>query len=451
MYPAPFLMEGVIMAFTDNQKLYAYYVIATVESGCNYASVNMNDPITLGILQWYGMNAYKNVLKPMKTDATDAFELLSDRLKELAGDEGRTWDGWTQVFLNQTDATSFSNAAKLESCRAVQDKSAYSYMFGDGEGGTYGQLKGWGANPDMIQSMVFWMAICHQRPLSASQGLGQIGGNASVEQIHTFCLSNSILSVYRNRYNKVYELLRDWDGVSAPPDFGASDDFVPGGDISDNVDNTRSQISYIQQVGDSLVVHGDMDRTSTLICYKTAGNIWIPQSGTNVAPPGGGGGDTVPPAAEDDPKDFPAMRQLWYDNKEKWYYSQGPNRLNPPSSGYSDCSACIYWAANAATNNKYSWMGTWTGAMLDNTKTVWDGPGSSEIPLNVLRPGDLILMQYSGHGGRSTQHVEWYMGKGVVWGAGSSPLPHHTTDDVTHLLQIFTPKVNHCWINRFLD
>ena len=41
----------------SNQSMYAMYVIGTVESNCNWASVNYNDPITLGMMQWYGNRA----------------------------------------------------------------------------------------------------------------------------------------------------------------------------------------------------------------------------------------------------------------------------------------------------------------------------------------------------------------------------------------------------------
>lgn len=39
------------MAFTQAQKMYAYYTISTVETHCNYALTNQSDAITLGIMQ----------------------------------------------------------------------------------------------------------------------------------------------------------------------------------------------------------------------------------------------------------------------------------------------------------------------------------------------------------------------------------------------------------------
>lgn len=434
------------MALTDNQKAFAYYVIATVESNCNYAAVNQTDPITLGILQWYGQNAYNSVLAPMKTDAPDAFALLSQRLQDLTNGGAQTWGYWENIYTHNDDADSFVKAAQLESCRAVQDRSAYSYLFGDGEGGTYGQVTGWGGG-DNVKTIIYLQAICHQRPASANSCIAQLGANASIASLRDWCLSNSILGSYRNRYNTVYDLLNNWDGESAPPDFGSSD-FVPSNDPSSSIeDNTlQSTVGYIEQVGDGLIIHGKMSTTENLLCRKTNRGIWLPVQGTIPGNPGGGKpGSGYAPASPNDPADFPPMRQLWYDNEEKWGYAQAAGRLDPPSSGYSDCSACVYWAANAASNNKYSWIGTWTGAMLHNVPIVWEGSGA--IPMELMRPGDIILMDR--HGDGVPDHVEWYFGNNITWGAGSAPLPHFTTDNTSTILAQWGWA--YAWIGRFLD
>ena len=36
---------------------YAMYVIGEVESNWNWTAVNYNDPITIGMMQWYGTRA----------------------------------------------------------------------------------------------------------------------------------------------------------------------------------------------------------------------------------------------------------------------------------------------------------------------------------------------------------------------------------------------------------
>lgn len=439
------------MALTGNQMQFAYYVIATVESGCNYGAVNQSDAITLGIIQFYGQHAYE-LLTAVQSEAPDAYALLSSRLRGLVDGGAQTWDYWTNVYLQNDDASSWVASAQLASNKAAQDHFSLGYLFGsDGNGGSYGTLRGWGLGDDP-KTAIFYLAMYHQRPASASACMGQLGGSASIDSLYLWTLSNSILNSYKNRYQTVRDLLAQWDGTSAPPDFGTVDPTLPN-DPSGSIEagDLQSTLAYVQAWGDDLIAFGDMSTTERLLLRNTGRGIWIPVDGTVPENPGGGspsGGD-MPPASPDDPADFPAMRQLWYDHANEWSYSQGAGRLDPPTSGYSDCSACIYWAANAATNGKYANMGTWTGAMLQNghlVRALTSATGFT-IDLSWLRPGDLLIMDYNGDS--STDHVDWYMGGTTVWGAGSAPLPHHVTDDVEHYYE--TRGIRQLWIVRFLD
>lgn len=438
------------MALSDAQKMFCLYVIGTVETGCDYGGVNQRDAITLGITQWYGQNAWR-LLDKVRTDAPDSYELLSDRLKSLTEGGAQSWSWWTNVFLLDNDAQSWVNAAALDSNHVVQEQLFFSDEFGDG--GAYDKLKGWGLGDDP-KIAIYYLSLYHQRPASASDCMGSIGGNPSLETIRDWCLSTRPMASYPNRYNKVYQLLKDWDGESAPPDFGQTGTVVPGGDDPTpgiNASDLQSQISYIQIVGNQLCVFGKMDRTNKLLCRPTGKGIWIPCGGSNIQNPAGGSSDpsggTVPPASADDPADFPAMRQLWIDNENKWSYGQGGGRLNPEVSGYSDCSAMIYWAQHKATNGKYDWIGTYGGAMDANCTHVYTCPtGDWRLPLDQLRPGDIISFNYKAGGG----HVEWYFGNGVLWGAGMAPLPHHTTDNV-ETFYVNRTDIKEMWVLRFLE
>lgn len=437
------------MAFTQAQKMYAYYVIATVETHCNYALTNQSDAITLGIMQWYGVRAYR-LMARMKTEASDAYEKLSSRLKTLVdGGEGQNWNG---IYLQNDDRTSWAAAAALDSCKKVQDDIAVEDIQG-----YIDQFNGYGGSDSNVKTYIMWMSAWHQGPRYAQQCMQSVGVNASLDSAHNAILSNAVLGRYSNRYNTVYDLLNNWDGTSEPPDFGqvggsgsASTD--PGSSIEK--DTLQSQVGYVEVWGDSIVIHGKVTESEKLICYNTGKGIWLPKGGTVTDNPGGGNagaGGSVAPTDQNDPADFPAARQLWYDNNSKWNYSQGPGRLNPESSGYSDCSACIYWAVNKATNNKYSWIGTWTGAMQSACHLIRQGTSANlHIDRNEIRPGDIILIDYGGDG--VSDHVDWYMGNGVVWGAGSAPLPKKISDNVDdYLSSYYGGSVAIYWIMRFFD
>lgn len=428
------------MPFTQEQKMFAYYTIATVETNCNYALTNQSDAITLGILQWYGVRAYR-LMAAMKTNAQDAFAKLSNRLQSLtnAGES----QNWNSIYLQNDDRESWAAAAALDSCKKVQDDTAIS----DVEG-YIGQFNSFGGSDSNVKTYIMWMTAWHQGPRYAQQCMQSVGVNASLDSSYRSILSNSVLGRYSNRYTTVYNLLKNWDGTSNPPDFGqvggsGGSGTDPGGSIAG--DTLQNQISYIQMRGDSLVIVGKVSKSEKLICYNTGKGIWVPSHGTVTDNPGAGG------SGAGDPADFAAMKKLWQDNANKWNYSQGPGRLNPESSGYSDCSACIYWAANKATDNKYNWIGTWTGAMQKNCKLVRHGTNADlKISTDEIRPGDLILIDYGGDG--QSDHVDWYFGNGEVWGAGSAPLPKQISTDVTNYLNTYYggQLVNY-WIMRFLD
>lgn len=441
------------MAFTDNQKMFAYYVIAAVESDFDYGCCNTADAITVGIAQWWGYHA-KRLMKKMQTEAPDAFALLSKNNQSMA--DKMSDDDWTRYFLTTTDVAGWQAAAKLDSCKKCQDELFIADAFGpgamsNGDANYTDALAQWGVSDSDVKTWIYWMSIYHQTPARCLRGLQSIG-QSDIDSIFRWTQSDAVLSLYYNREKEVYDLLNGWDGESAPPDFGQVIDTPSIGDPGCAIEGSslQDQISYVECAGNDLIIHGKAMRTDKLLCHNTGRGIWLPWSGTNTPNPGGGStaeGD-APAASPDDPADFPAMRQLWYDNENKWQYSQGAGRLDPPSSGYSDCGGCIYWAANAATNNKYSWIGSWTMAMRDNMHHVYETT-DGYIPLDVLRPGDVIILDYNDDG--RTDHVDWYFGNGVVWGAGNAPLPHKMGDDVTTLYQNYWTKVSRLWVCRFLD
>lgn len=144
-------------------------------------------------------------------------------------------------------------------------------------------------------------------------------------------------------------------------------------------------------------------------------------------------------------KDFQKMFKLWRDNEKKWRYGQGGGRLNPPSSGYSDCSACIWWAIHSVRPDIAKHVGAWTGAMATSGKEIARGTASTPIDTSKLKPGDIVLVEwkhvnYAFNDGSS--HVEWYVGNNTLWGAGYGPLPHKSGNIHTYL------KRAGCWMVR---
>ena len=403
------------MAWTSAQQQYCEYVICTVESGCDYAAVNMNDPITLGIGQFYAYNAAA-LMERLRDEAAESYAKLSSRLQDAVSNHPSTTDAtwWTGFYLYNDDADSWVASAQDAENHAVQDEFFMNWVFG--AGGAFDTLANWGMTTDNVKQTIFMLSVYHQAPASANQILANIGGGRSLDDYLNATLNTWPVSGYSNRYNRVYNLLNEWDGTSNPPDFGQSD-YAPGNNPNTNGQESSS-IGRIEQVGNDLMVYGVMGTGMRLLCRNTGNGVWVPvRNATAPNYPGTGGGSSTGGGSEE----FLAMKALWESVENQFQYAQAAGRLEPDVSGFTDCSACIWWAANKVTNNKYEWLGTSTYTMRTTATKVCDG-----IQRDLMKPGDLILMYTNGGG----EHVGWYWGDGVAWGAGSAPCPHVEADPV---------------------
>lgn len=411
------------MAWTENQRYFAEYAIASVESDCDYAACYMVDPITIGITQWYAYNACR-LLRRIKNELPASYDMLSSRLKDAVTQHGEEDTGfWTSFYLRNADAQSWKDAVQIQGNTALQDQQFMDDAFND-EGCYYNTLERWGINMGNVRPGIMWMAQYHQSPASTLRVLGQIGGDRTLEDVRDGMLNDRVFNQYSNRINELYDILSAWDSESPPPDFGQSSTEVSQDPTYGSV---QRDVKFIRSMNNQdLMVFGNMNTGDRLLCHYNGNGLWLPVRNGNApnAPSGSSKG-------EGDPADFPAMRAIWEQFERQFDYGQGPGRLNPENSGYSDCSACIWWAANKATNNKYTWLGTTTATMVTSTDFI-EGAVNADKSINAdrLQPGDLIIMGF----GSSTSHVDWYFGNGVVWSAGSAPLPHHRSDNVSNYL-----------------
>lgn len=426
--------------WTGNQKSYGEYVVASVETNLDYGGTYLVDAITIGITQWWAYHACR-LLEKLRDELPDNYAKVSQRIRDAVAAHPHTDEGfWEEFYMTNDDSDSWKTAAQDKDNHTKQDELWDADAYGNG--GYTDKLSRWGVNVDNVKSCIFYLSIYHQSPKSCLEIIRNIGGDRSIEDIRSAALNHYVVGKYKNRQNTVYDLLNKWDGTSAPPDFGQG---TPGS-TPQNPDTgsgqVQSSVAYVQKVNDNLIIYGAQGTGNQLLCYYNGNGLWYPvrnASAPNYPSTGGGsGGGGTPPSGE-----FASMQRLWTDNEKKWDYSQAAGRLNPPQSGYSDCSACIWWAANAATNNKYSWLGTSTYTMLTTATSIFKN-SSGSLDVSKMQPGDLIIVEWKS----GVQHVDWYWGNNEVWGAGSSPLPHRVTQSgaATYL----EGRVN--WVNvmRFL-
>ena len=414
---------------------YAMYVIGEVESNWNWTAVNYNDPITIGMMQWYGTRAAA-LLNRIKNEMPTAYGQLASSLRSdiESHDAGSTW--WTSRYLNRDEGNSIITVFQDEENHVIQENQAIA----DFEG-YITTLENWGMSQSYPKPLIFAMSMYHQSPASAGQVIATAGGSADLDRIYGVCMNHGVLGQYRNRYNTVYQRLKDWDGESNPPDFGQSGDVdtTPGGN-KPGIDTEASKLGYIIQNGDTLILYGKDEYEKGVIFYPASGQVWINgynANGTDIGGGNEGGGSESGSEAQN------AICELYRSWLDRFAYSQGAGRLDPISSGYGDCSSTVWFAYQQVAGID---VGTWTGAMAGKGTKIASGYSGDNLPIEDMEPADLVLIMWNGWNG-SFDHVELYMGNNELWGHGGPDYgPDQTTTDARNY-----PRYMYYWeVRRYL-
>lgn len=411
------------------------YVIGEVESNWNWTAVNYNDPITIGMMQWYGTRAAA-LLNRIKNEMPTAYGQLAASLRSdiESHDAGSAW--WTSRYLNRDEGNSIITVFQDEENHVIQENQAIA----DFEG-YITTLENWGMSQSYPKPLIFAMSMYHQSPASAGQVIATAGGSADLDRIYTVCMNHGVLGQYRNRYNTVYQRLKDWDGESNPPDFGQSGDVdtTPGGNET-GIDTEASKLGYIIQNGDTLILYGKDEYEKGVIFYPASGQVWINgynANGTDIGGGNEGGGSESGSKAQN------AICELYRSWLDRFAYSQGAGRLDPISSGYGDCSSTVWFAYQQVAGID---VGTWTGAMAGKGTKIASGYSGDNLPIEDMEPADLVLIMWNGWNG-SFDHVELYMGNNELWGHGGPDYgPDQTTTDARNY-----PRYMYYWeVRRYL-
>lgn len=414
---------------------YAMYVIGEVESNWNWTAVNYNDPITIGMMQWYGTRAAA-LLNRVKNEMPTAYGQLAASLRSdiESHDAGSAW--WTSRYLNRDEGNSIISVFQEKENHVIQENQAIV----DFEG-YITTLENWGMSQSYPKPLIFAMSMYHQSPASAGQVIATAGGSADLDRIYTVCMNHGVLGQYRNRYNTVYQRLKDWDGESNPPDFGQSGDVdtKPGGN-NPGISTEASKLGYIIQNGDTLILYGKDEYEKGVIFYPASGQVWINgynANGTDIGGGNEGGGSESGSEAQN------AVCELYRSWLDRFAYSQGAGRLDPISSGYGDCSSTVWFAYQQVAGID---VGTWTGAMAGKGTKIASGYSGDNLPIEDMEPADLVLIMWNGWNG-SFDHVELYMGNNELWGHGGPDYgPDQTTTDARNY-----PRYMYYWeVRRYL-
>lgn len=403
----------------DNRTIsyYAMYVIGEVESNWDWTGVNYNDPITIGMMQWYGTRA-AGLLERVKNEMPGAYTELAQSLRNDMDAHPAYENWWTTKYLTQNEGNSIIAVFSQPENHIIQENQAIADFEGYIE-----LLSSWGMSTANPKPLVFAMSMYHQSPRQCGYVISSAGANADLDRLYSTCLNDGVLGVYRNRYTTVYNRLKAWDGESMPPDFGqVGTNPSEGGNEKPITGQSENEVGWIIGNGENLVLYGDNDKYRKGVLFARAGaDRWIPAVNKSGAPIDGGhtGGGTS--ASGQAVVDWMAQYM------GQWSYGLGaPGRLTPQDSRVTDCSGAVwaaYWFAAGVE------LGDYTGTQCQNGVEIWRGYGWAGCPWDSMKPGDLVLMSRDDNGftfpAGSASHIELYTGEGSnTLGCGTTPCPH---------------------------
>lgn len=384
----------------SNQSMYAMYVIGKVESGNSWTAVNYNDPITLGMMQWYGGRAYGLLDKGRDGDPVGWARFKRDA-PTLAGQVEANAIAWTGRYLTRAEGNAFITwAARTEFHKVEQDLWESDYASYSATCDNYGFPAG------NVRERIFFMSMYHQSPQRALVVLGNVSTTGSLELFHTTALNDSVLGRYPSRYDTVYRLLSSWDGSSAPPDFGQSGsiDVTPGGN-NPAIESKPKTTRWIHMQGDDMYLH---DGGKVSVFHHATAQNWLEsvQKGSEISGGQTEGGSSGGSATSDQRKVY----DLYLSWRGRFAYSQAGGRLDPLHTGYGDCSSTIWRAYQDALGID---VGTWTGAMKGKGRRIYASGGTSvDEALKNAQTGDLLLLCW-GYDYVNYDHVEMVTGDGT--------------------------------------
>ncbi len=440
--------------FSDNQKLYAMYLLGSWESSCTWDSTSFDavwsagDAKSIGLMHWTYSSAVR-LCATMQERAAAQWAMLPQSWRDIA------------VSGGDFETADFGYSAIDQWCASVRDNYDLArqhqtwYWVDSDEPESFAEhVRGLesdlGPMPDAsattIKNMIFYMRLRHNMGGYVAEVFNGAGGwAASLESVRDMALYEYSLfrdyDIYgqgwANATNDIYDQLSGWDGESAPPDFGQilgydrSPSAGSGGGPAqaqgegtaathpETPDLTGSRERYIIQRGDNLILYTTEGRMQF---YKTPGGVWIPRkkaasvsaSGNiPVAAPGKDPADPTPPTPPETPPGVglpgaDKMLEWCRANQGAWWYKQGTD-CTLETGGPCDCSGFVsrmlwgfapeIWERIGGGSFQFSTSQLW-GACADIVVRPTGDPPD-------LREGDLFFENNQAY---ANEVVSWYDG-----------------------------------------
>jgi len=253
------------MTYDDTAKKLAVKVIGTVESSLNYSAINFNDPITVGVAQWFGKRAAQ-ILKRMRLENPVEYYGVAASLDSQIESIGPTDPYWDSRYLTQTEGNSLigvlTRNQAIQNNQLSTDLDAYVTVF---------ESYNFDANAH-TDTLIYFMSMHHQGPLYALQVVQTLDTECTLEEMHAACLANPVLGRYGSRYQTTYDLIKEADISGVDP--------VPPPDPDPVFPNGNAKL--IEAVGDMLLVK--FENNERLTFYPDGRGRWTGRKAAQAPP-----------------------------------------------------------------------------------------------------------------------------------------------------------------------
>lgn len=406
------------MAWDANAKKVAVKAIGQVESSMNYAAINYNDPITVGLAQWYGTRAAA-ILNRMRAAHASEYARVDAGLRSRLETVSESSSSWNTYYLSRAAGDSLRDlllASKdIQGDQITEDLESY-----------FNVAKQYNINPDTdTDAFILWCVAYHQGPRYALQAANNYSGGG-LNQMYNAIMANGVLGRYYNRYSSAKNIIANKDTSGVDVGVGGINAPGNGGSVGQNGQQVTVDGGKVIITADDSNILTMRSKFGIHRLYSKGHNLWEVNIGEIVqnitggqagAPTPGGGG-----AAPSDGSNGAKALAWVLARLGKFAYCQCPGRQDPDRSGITDCSGLMY-AAYKATSGVF--VGTWTGDQYFRGQAVIErGSGAMTAAQKaLLRPGDMIVMAWRSTGSvyPETDHVEMVVDQNTTVGHGGNP------------------------------
>lgn len=417
------------MAIFDNNWIsYAMYVCGTVETSCDYGSIEISARMGIGIMQWTNDRSWE-LLNLMATDYPDTESMFP----LLWGQIAPGTSNWGYRAFSQEEGNEISAALVTEQGVATQNK-----LWNIDVQNRYLPILRDNCQFTDPKTAIFALTNYHQYPDGMWAVLDAVG-NCDVDRWYMGVMNNTVYATYANRQNTVKALLDEWDGESGKEGFGTTDPTVNEGGNKDpengNPDGnfattiTKLKFNALEKYGNTFVLHMNINDSPANLSFVQGNNkyLWYPQKTKNNVETNT---ETEPiPPTENPGTGTDDIRKQIADTMislaGKLIYTMEPAYRMDIPGGYGDCSSTVYWVYMHVTGLN---IGTWTGDQCKSGDLVMEGSGPADT--STWLPGDLLLCNFYGYN-PSYDHVEMYVGNNQLYGHNGPGMGPYIKEDAS--------------------